>query len=61
LAARIHSSKHLRDNSENNILGLMKQAGLVGVKKVMARTMLFGLLRIGYYIATAPDFPGASA
>jgi hypothetical protein len=57
LAARIHSSKHLKDNSENHILGLMQQAGLVGAKKVITRTMLLGLLCIGYYIATASDLP----
>lgn len=54
LADRIHSSKHLRDNSETQILRVMQQAGLVKAKKVMARTMLFGLLRIGYYEASAP-------
>jgi len=60
LAARIHPGKHLKDNSESQALGLMQQAGLVNAKKVMARTMLFGLLHIGYYIATAPDLAGAS-
>jgi ubiquinone/menaquinone biosynthesis C-methylase UbiE len=57
LTTRIHSSKHLKDNSESQILTLMHQAGFVGAKKVMARTMLFGLLRIGYYEASASVSP----
>ena len=57
LTTRIHSGKHLKDNSESQILTLMQQAGLVGAKKVMARTMLFGLLRIGYYEASASVSP----
>jgi ubiquinone/menaquinone biosynthesis C-methylase UbiE len=57
LTTRIHSSKQLKDNSESQILTLMHQAGLVGAKKVMARTMLFGLLRIGYYEASASVSP----
>jgi ubiquinone/menaquinone biosynthesis C-methylase UbiE len=45
---------HLRDNSEGRILGLMRQAGFAGVKKVRQATMLFGGLRLNYYQAAVP-------
>jgi ubiquinone/menaquinone biosynthesis C-methylase UbiE len=53
LAHLFHSSHRLQDNSESRILALMTQAGLGDPKRVMGRTMAFGLLRIGYYQASA--------
>jgi ubiquinone/menaquinone biosynthesis C-methylase UbiE len=50
-----HSHKRLKDNSESRILGLMTQAGLVGVKKVESRKAILGLARVGYYEAAAPN------
>jgi ubiquinone/menaquinone biosynthesis C-methylase UbiE len=57
LASWIHSSKHLTDNSEEWILALMDQAGFVSSRKVMARSMFLGLLRIGYYRASVSVSP----
>jgi ubiquinone/menaquinone biosynthesis C-methylase UbiE len=45
---------HLKDNSEDHILGLMQQAGFAGVRKVRQATMLFGGLRLKYYQAAVP-------
>lgn len=45
--------EHLNDNSEQRILALIEQAGLVS-KKVMSAGMLFGLLRLGFYEGFAP-------
>jgi ubiquinone/menaquinone biosynthesis C-methylase UbiE len=51
LARHIHSSNHLKDNSEERILGLMNRVGFVSCEKVMEGAMLFGSLRIKYYRA----------
>ena len=51
LARLFHSSHHLKDNSEESILGLMNRVGFVSCEKVMEGSMLFGLLRIKYYRA----------
>lgn len=51
LSRWLHSSHHLADNSEQLILTLMRQAGFVSAQEVMTGTMLFGLLRMGYYRA----------
>lgn len=45
---------HLRDNSEGRILGLMRQTGFAGAKKIRQATMLFGGLRLNYYQAAVP-------
>jgi ubiquinone/menaquinone biosynthesis C-methylase UbiE len=45
---------HLKDNSEDQILALMRQAGFAGVRKVRQATMLFGGLRLKYYQAAVP-------
>lgn len=52
LLGRLHSSQHLKDNSESRILTLMRQAGFGSSKKVADDSLLFGLLRIGYYQAS---------
>src|SRR5262245_7787260 len=54
LARLIHSSDHLRDNSEERILALMNQAGFAGSKKVSQGAMLFGRVRTNYYQASVP-------
>jgi ubiquinone/menaquinone biosynthesis C-methylase UbiE len=54
LAHLIHSSHHLRDNSEERIVALLNQAGLVGPKKVSQGAMLFGRVRTNYYQASVP-------
>lgn len=51
LARWLHSSHHLDDNSEGRILALMRNTGFVGSRKVLSGTLLFGLLRLGYYRA----------
>ena len=47
----LHSSDHLNDNSEERILALLEQAGFVSSRKVVTGSMVFGLLRMGYYRA----------
>lgn len=54
LASVIHSSHHLRDNSEERIISLMSQAGFTNPKKVGEGTMLFGRVRTNYYQASVP-------
>ena len=54
LARLIHSSHHLRDNSEDRILALMSQAGFASPKKVSQGTMFFGRVRMNYYQASVP-------
>jgi ubiquinone/menaquinone biosynthesis C-methylase UbiE len=51
LAGHIHSSNHLKDNSEERILGLMNRVGFVSCEKLREGAMLFGSLRIKYYRA----------
>ena len=55
-ARLIHSSQHLKDNSEDRILGLMNQAGFTDPKKVAQGTMLFGRVRTKYYQTSVPHF-----
>ncbi len=52
-ARRMHTSRHLKDNSETKILRLMKDAGFASSKMVADRALFFGLLRIGYYRASS--------
>jgi ubiquinone/menaquinone biosynthesis C-methylase UbiE len=54
LARLIHSSHHLKDNSEDRILALVSQAGFLDPKKIKDGTMLFGCVRTKYYQAYAP-------
>jgi ubiquinone/menaquinone biosynthesis C-methylase UbiE len=51
LARWLHSSHQLKDNSDERILALLNRAGFVSCERAMERTMVFGLLRIGYYRA----------
>jgi ubiquinone/menaquinone biosynthesis C-methylase UbiE len=41
----VHSSHHLKDNSEERIVAVMHQAGFVDPKKIAQGTMLFGHVR----------------
>ncbi|HWQ36544.1 MAG TPA: methyltransferase domain-containing protein [Blastocatellia bacterium] len=47
----LHSSHQLKDNSEEQILALMRQAGFASSEKIGQRSMFFGLARINYYRA----------
>lgn len=49
-----HSHARLRDNTDDRILELMRDAGLADPAKVARSTMLFGLLPIAYYRASRP-------
>ena len=60
LARLFHSSNHLKDNSEQRILGLMNRVGFVSCEKVMEGAMLFGSLRTKYYRAGVTFTPPAS-
>lgn len=53
LMARLHSNHHLSDNTEGRMLLLMNRAGFGAVRKVRDGSMLFGLLRLAFYEATA--------
>jgi ubiquinone/menaquinone biosynthesis C-methylase UbiE len=48
----LHARHRLQDNSEERILSLMRQAGLVDPRQVGTRSGFFG--QIGYYEALAP-------
>jgi ubiquinone/menaquinone biosynthesis C-methylase UbiE len=50
LARLFHRSEHLRDNSRDTILGLMRDAGLLDASEVAQRPSLFG--RMFYYRAS---------
>jgi ubiquinone/menaquinone biosynthesis C-methylase UbiE len=50
LAHLLHRSEHLRDNSEDTILTLMRQAGLADPEETAQRGTIFG--RIVYYHAS---------
>jgi hypothetical protein len=54
LARLIHSSYHLKDNSEDRILALMSQAGFADPENLRQGTTLFGRVRTNYYQASAP-------
>ncbi len=52
LARWLHSSHRLKDNSDEQILSLMRQAGLADPKRIAGRALLVG--HIAYYHASAP-------
>ncbi len=52
LARWLHSTHRLKDNSDERILNLMRQAGLLDPKRVAGRALLVG--HIAYYQASAP-------
>jgi ubiquinone/menaquinone biosynthesis C-methylase UbiE len=52
LARRLHSSHRLKDNSDEQILSLMRRAGLSDAKRVAGRSLLIG--HIAYYEALVP-------
>jgi len=54
LARLVHSSHHLKDNSEDRILARMSKAGFADPKKINQGTMLFGHVRTKYYQACVP-------
>ncbi len=47
-------SHHLNDNSEEQILNLMNGTGFDSCKKTQEGALLFGTLRTGYFLASAP-------
>lgn len=49
------SHAQMKDNSDERILGLMRHTGFTKPVKVKEGRMLFGLLRIAYYQASASD------
>jgi ubiquinone/menaquinone biosynthesis C-methylase UbiE len=52
VARLLHSSHRLKDNSDERILGLLRQAGLSDPKRVADRALLVG--HIAYYQASVP-------
>jgi ubiquinone/menaquinone biosynthesis C-methylase UbiE len=48
----IHSHHQLADNGEERVLGLMRDAGLAGARKVAERRMVLGTL--AFYVASRP-------
>jgi len=61
LARLLHSSHHLRDNSEGRILTLMSQVGFADARKVSQGAMLFGRIRLHYYQASVSTPQASSA
>ncbi len=53
LSPRIHSSDHLKDNSDDRILALMAQAGFARPRKAGESTMFLGLLHVAHYEGSA--------
>jgi ubiquinone/menaquinone biosynthesis C-methylase UbiE len=51
LARLFHSNERLKDNSESEVVGLMRQSGFTDAQKTDRRTMLFG--GVAYYRAVA--------
>jgi ubiquinone/menaquinone biosynthesis C-methylase UbiE len=54
----LRSNPHLKDNSESQILALMRQAGFRNPKKVADGSIVFRLLRIAYYRASEATSSG---
>jgi ubiquinone/menaquinone biosynthesis C-methylase UbiE len=54
IARWLHSGHRLTDNSDEQILGLMRQAGLSDTKRVARQALLIG--HIAYYQGSAPTF-----
>jgi ubiquinone/menaquinone biosynthesis C-methylase UbiE len=52
LARLFHSSQVLRDNSEDQVLALLSEAGFAGAARVRRGAMFFGLMRTNYYQAS---------
>lgn len=52
MARWLHSSHHLEDNSEHRILTLLRQTGFSNAMKTRQSAMLFGLLRVNYFLAS---------
>jgi ubiquinone/menaquinone biosynthesis C-methylase UbiE len=52
IARWLHSSHRLKDNSDEQILSLMRQAGLSDPKRISGRALLVG--HIAYYQASVP-------
>jgi ubiquinone/menaquinone biosynthesis C-methylase UbiE len=52
LGSWLHSGHRLKDNSDELILNLMRQAGLSDPKKIVGRALLVG--HVAYYQASAP-------
>jgi ubiquinone/menaquinone biosynthesis C-methylase UbiE len=51
LARWLHSSEHLKENAEERVLGLMRQAGFDDALKTGEGRMLFGHVAVKYYQA----------
>jgi ubiquinone/menaquinone biosynthesis C-methylase UbiE len=54
LARLLHADHQLDDNDEDRVLTLMREAGLVDVRKISTGAMLFGHMRFNYYQASVP-------
>ena len=54
LARHINFNHHFECNSEEHIVALLRQAGFASPRRVQRGAMLFGLLPMGYYEASAP-------
>jgi SAM-dependent methyltransferase len=55
LSRLFHSHAHLADNSDSNILALMRTAELANPRIIAHRGTLFGLVPVGYFAASAPS------
>ena len=59
LARYFESSRRLKDNSVERVLILLNRAGFVSSEKVLEGAILFGLLPIAYYRASADASSGS--
>ena len=55
LARMLHAHHRLADNDEDRVLTLMRQAGLVDVRKVREGAIFFGHMPLKYYQASVPE------
>jgi ubiquinone/menaquinone biosynthesis C-methylase UbiE len=53
LTCLFHSSVRLKDNSEGQVVSLLRQAGFAVPKKIGRRAMLLG--QVAFYRASAPS------
>lgn len=58
LSRLFHSHHRLEENSEEKILGFLRDAGLVQANIFRRRTLLFGLARLAYFQASAGQASG---
>ncbi len=58
VARLVHSHQHLRENSSDRLVDLLRRAGFADARRTAEATMVFGIVHVGYFGATAPAASG---